>query len=111
MPKKHKRKHTVHHKKPAPDPPIERIVAEDGAMCRVRFAEHDAIDDAWRPRAQLDPALVAAFEAEERPVVHFAETVMLKRTNAAGNSIVEELGLNESAIVEELEAAKDGATV
>lgn len=84
---------------------VERIVAsrvdEAGTeMFRLRWKGCEAADDSWRTREQLDvgdckEALQEFLDTGVHVLkkVGFKETATLKRVNAAGNSIVEEVGL------------------
>jgi len=74
-------------------------VDESGTeMFRLRWKGCEAAEDSWRTREQLGDdddckALLASFLADVHKKVGFKETATLKRVNAAGNSIVEEVVL------------------
>jgi hypothetical protein len=99
MAKKHKRKASSKNKPASrePDKIVSSRVEPDGVeMFRLRWKNCEAAEDIWRTRKQLGEeaeTLLAAFRETAIRRVDFKETVLLKRTNAAGNSVEEEVEL------------------
>jgi len=111
MAKKHKRKNSrskPHKRKPSAVAVVHeayRIVTsridESGTeLFRLRWKGCEAADDSWKTKEQLDgeecKELLEEFLAtgeEGHKRVGFKETVTLKRVNAAGNSMLEEVVL------------------
>ena len=67
-------------------------------LFRIRWKNCEAADDSWHTRAQLQgrQELLDEFlarSADATKSVHFQEMVLLKRTNAAGNSVTEQVAL------------------
>ncbi|CCX04537.1 Protein of unknown function [Pyronema omphalodes CBS 100304] len=82
---------------------ITTKLADDGVeLYRLRFVGHEAADDAWKTKRQLEERHREILEkwieglkqgSIKRREVHWKEEVVLRKVNAAGNSIVEEVPL------------------
>lgn len=77
-------------------PPSPTAPAQE--LFRIRWKNCEAADDSWRTRDQLqgrqellDEFLARGADATKS--VRFQEMVLLKRTNAAGNSVTEQVAL------------------